>query len=75
MTGTSGGGGTGVVAGDSIKDIYPQVVLIADRRNVNKGLKIAGPNYLSRTFGPPRANLSAASRANRSKTAAMSACT
>ena len=43
---------------NTIIDAYAQVVLIADRRNVNKGLKIAGPNYLSKTFGPPRANLS-----------------
>jgi hypothetical protein len=39
---------------NEIIDAYAQVVLIADRRNVNEGLTIAGPSYLTRVFGPPR---------------------
>ena len=39
---------------NDIIDAYAQVVLIADRRNVNEGLTIAGPSYLTRVFGPPR---------------------
>ena len=42
---------------NNIIDAYAQVVLIADRRNVNKGLKIAGPSYLESVFGKPRAVL------------------
>lgn len=41
-----------------IIDAYAQVVLIANRREVNQGLEIAGPSYLARAFGPPRENLS-----------------
>ena len=43
---------------NDIIDAYAQVVLIANRRNVNEGLTIAGPSYLARVFGPPRQNLS-----------------
>ena len=43
---------------NEIIDAYAQVVLIANRREVNQGLEIAGPAWLSRTFGPPRDNLS-----------------
>ncbi len=39
---------------NEIIDAYAQVVLIANRRNVNDGLTIAGPTYLTRVFGPPR---------------------
>ena len=43
---------------NDIIDAYAQVVLIADRRNVNKGLKIAGGSYLVEKLGLPRENLS-----------------
>lgn len=43
---------------NSIIDAYAQVVLIADRKNVNKGLKIAGGSYLVEKLGLPRENLS-----------------
>ncbi len=43
---------------NDIIDAYAQVVLIADRANVNDGLEVAGPRFLSETFGPPRENLS-----------------
>ncbi|MCR9156542.1 MAG: M15 family metallopeptidase [Rhodobacteraceae bacterium] len=39
---------------NDIIDAYAQVVLIANRREVNDGLTIAGPSYLTRVFGPPR---------------------
>lgn len=39
---------------NDIIDAYAQVVLIANRRDVNEGLTIAGPSYLTRVFGPPR---------------------
>lgn len=42
---------------NEIIDAYAQVVLIANRRNVNKGLKIASPSYLEGVFGKPRAVL------------------
>lgn len=42
---------------NQIIDAYAQVVLIANRRNVNKGLKIASPSYLEGVFGKPRQNL------------------
>lgn len=43
---------------NEIIDAYAQVVLIANRRDVNQGLEIAGPSYLARTFGSPRETLS-----------------
>lgn len=43
---------------NDIIDAYAQVVLIANRRDVNQGLEIAGPSYLARMFGPPREDLS-----------------
>jgi hypothetical protein len=43
---------------NDIIDAYAQVVLIADRRNVNKGLEIAGGRYLAATLGRPREVLS-----------------
>ena len=42
---------------NDIIDAYAQVVLIADRFNVNEGLTIAGPAYLGQTFGLPRPDL------------------
>ncbi len=42
---------------NDIIDAYAQVVLIADRRNVNKGLEIAGSRYLVSQLGRPRENL------------------
>ncbi|MCH2164948.1 MAG: M15 family metallopeptidase [Marinovum sp.] len=42
---------------NQIIDAYAQVVLIANRRNVNSGLNIASPSYLEGVFGKPRANL------------------
>jgi len=43
---------------NAILDSYAQVVLIADRRNVNDGLKVAGGTYLSEKLGRPREDLS-----------------
>ena len=43
---------------NDIIDAYAQVVLIADRGNVNKGLKVAGPSYLAEKLGRPRDVLS-----------------
>ena len=43
---------------NDIIDAYAQVVLIADRQNVNKGLEIAGGRYLTEKLGLPRENLS-----------------
>jgi len=42
---------------NAILDSYAQVVLIADRRNVNDGLKVAGGTYLSEKLGRPREDL------------------
>lgn len=36
---------------------YGQVVLVADRRNLNKGLTVPTPSFLNETFGPPRDDL------------------
>ncbi|MEM0937143.1 MAG: M15 family metallopeptidase [Pseudomonadota bacterium] len=41
----------------SIADAYAQVVLIANRREVNGDLRIASPTYLTGVFGLPRENL------------------
>lgn len=43
---------------NQIIDAYAQVVLIANRRKVNKDLRIASPSYLESVFGKPRAQLS-----------------
>lgn len=43
---------------NDIIDSYAQVVLIADRLNVNRGLKVAGPRYLEQKLGRPRDTLS-----------------
>ncbi len=37
---------------------YAQVVLIADRLNVNRGLRVTGGRYLTERLGRPRENLS-----------------
>ncbi len=43
---------------NEILNAYAQVVEIADRRNVNKGLKVATPGYLEEKLGRPREVLS-----------------
>ena len=42
---------------NNILDSYAQVVLIANRRNLNKGMKAASPSYLEGIFGKPRPDL------------------
>ena len=42
---------------NDILDSYAQVVLVADRRNLNKGLTVPTPSFLTATFGPPSDNL------------------
>lgn len=43
---------------NDIIDAYASTVLIAGRRSLNKGLSVAGPTFLEKTLGRPRANLS-----------------
>ncbi|WP_343079608.1 M15 family metallopeptidase [Ostreiculturibacter nitratireducens] len=43
---------------NQIIDAYAQVVLIANRRNVNRGVNIADPSYLESVFGKPNEELS-----------------
>ncbi|MBJ6372552.1 M15 family metallopeptidase [Sedimentitalea arenosa] len=43
---------------NEIIDAYAQVVLIANRRNVNRGLEVAGPRFLEERLGRPRDALS-----------------
>jgi hypothetical protein len=43
---------------NQILDAYTQVVTIADRRNLNKGLSVASPTFLEKTLGRPREVLS-----------------
>ena len=43
---------------NAIADAYAQVVLIANRRNVNKGINVAGSRWLEQFLGRPRENLS-----------------
>ncbi|TMV11371.1 M15 family metallopeptidase [Arenibacterium halophilum] len=43
---------------NDIIDAYAQVVLIANRTSVNRGLEVAGPDYLEAKLGRPRAVLS-----------------
>jgi len=43
---------------NDILDAYAQVVLIANRTQVNRGLQVAGPNYLEQKLGRPREVLS-----------------
>lgn len=40
-----------------LDDEYAQVVLVADRRNLNKGLTVPPSSWLVETFGPPADNL------------------
>ena len=42
---------------NGIIDAYAQVVLIANRKNVNDGLVVATPSFLAATFGLPREDL------------------
>lgn len=42
---------------NDIIDSYAQVVLIADRRNINQGLFVASPSYLIEKLGMPRPDL------------------
>jgi hypothetical protein len=42
---------------NQIIDAYAQVVLIANRRKVNKGLSVASPSFLEKTLGRPRSVL------------------
>lgn len=39
---------------NAIGDAYAQVVLIANRRNVNKGITVASPSFLEQFLGRPR---------------------
>lgn len=43
---------------NAIGDSYAQVVLIANRRNVNKGISVASPSFLEGFLGRPREVLS-----------------
>lgn len=43
---------------NAILDSYAQVVLIADRRNVSKGLNVGGSRWLENFLGRPRSTLS-----------------
>ncbi len=40
-----------------IRDSYAQVVQVANRRELNKGVRIATPSYLASVLGRPRENL------------------
>ncbi len=44
-------------AEDGLKDSFAQVVLIADRRDVNAGLSVATPAFLNELLGAPREDL------------------
>ncbi|MEM9780966.1 MAG: M15 family metallopeptidase [Pseudomonadota bacterium] len=52
------GGAPNEQASDSLRDAFAQVVLIADRRNVNADLTVPRPDDLIELFGPPREDLS-----------------
>ena len=39
---------------NTIIDAYAQVVLIANRRNVNRGISVATPDFLDGFLGKPR---------------------
>ena len=59
-TGPAADGGLQIISPSGPNDIldsYAQVVLVADRRNLNKGLTVPTSGYLSSTFGPPADNL------------------
>ncbi len=56
------GNGLQIVTPDGENGIvgdYAHVVLVADRRNLNKGLTVPTPSFMIGKFGPPRDNLSA----------------
>lgn len=42
---------------NALIDSYAQVVRVANRRNLNRGLTVATPSFLVETFGPPRETL------------------
>lgn len=50
----SGPVATEPAASDALKDVFAQVVLIANRRNVNKGLSHASSSFLREFLGLPR---------------------
>lgn len=57
---SSADGGTGLTSPtgpNEILDSYAQVVLVASRRELNQGLTVSSPSYLTTTFGPPRDTL------------------
>lgn len=59
-TGPVADGGLQVVGpsgAGSLDDEYAQVVLVADRRNLNKGLTVPSSRWLVETFGMPADNL------------------
>ena len=43
---------------NTLLDAYDQVVLVADRRNLNQGLTVPTPSFLIETLGRPRETLS-----------------
>ena len=56
------GGGLQIITPDGENTIagdYAHVVLVADRRNLNKGLTVPTPSFMIDKFGPPRDALSA----------------
>ena len=59
-SGPAGDGGLQIVSPSGPNDIldqYAQVVLVADRRGLNKGLTVPTSSWLVETFGPPADNL------------------
>ena len=59
-TGPAADGGLQIVSPSGTNDIldqYAQVVLVADRRSLNKGLTVPTSSWLISTFGPPADNL------------------
>ena len=59
-TGPAADGGLQIVSPSGTNDIldqYAQVVLVADRRALNKGLTVPTSSWLISTFGPPADNL------------------
>ncbi len=59
-TGPAADGGLQIVSPtgpNSISNQYAQVVLVADRRNLNKGLTVPSPTWLTQAFGAPTAAL------------------
>lgn len=59
-TGPAGDGGLQIISPSGENEIlnqYAQVVLVADRRALNKGLTVPTSSWLISTFGPPADNL------------------